>query len=562
MSEKDFSLSKSFDIFRKNSLDALKNSSKRVLTKVREKAESFAKSEDPFDVTNREVDARLKESQANEAILCLNQAIKTDKGTYKSYWYYRLGKIYNDYIKSADSALRSYNEGLKYCDEGSPIYVWLHDGIRKSLESAGNQAADKNNLVGELRKEAFLVSKYATDQTYDDGALLKTEATDGFISSDRAFCESFCSQSYHDRKVLLVVDKYTNLNLSSVAVVKKSDIPLTGIIFPAGHPLERQLYVGHPYLPKKYLPLEEHQLVFIEDKIREFCWLMQCLGATRITITAKNESEQNESNSIRKNISIGIRKNNLDKVSEYIPNINGSSEKQSDTSLTEQISKAINLNQSFHPTRRPYIPEDLVWLQGEPSWQRLCKQRVQGALLHATETIETQKSCMINSAELLKIKGELKSLFDLSGNWSQEMDKKLQQKDNAILSFEVDFAPLSQFESEDCQTATVSQPLTPSEEEYLGELKFMLEDGEIGPRERKMLERLREKLEISASRATFLEESLAAPALSDDEKEYLEEVRAVLEDGEISPRERKYLERVRLKLGLSEARANEIEKIA
>ena len=100
-----------------------------------------------------------------------------------------------------------------------------------------------------------------------------------------------------------------------------------------------------------------------------------------------------------------------------------------------------------------------------------------------------------------------------------------------------------------------------SEEEYLKEVQFMLEDGEIGPRERKALERTRLRLGLSETRAAEIEASVALPNLTNEEKEYLEEVKAVLEDGGIGPRERKSLERARTRLGISEKRAKEIEKL-
>ena len=100
-----------------------------------------------------------------------------------------------------------------------------------------------------------------------------------------------------------------------------------------------------------------------------------------------------------------------------------------------------------------------------------------------------------------------------------------------------------------------------NEQEYLKEVQFMLEDGEIGPRERKSLERARVRLGISEVRAAEIEASVSAPKLTDEEKEYLAEVKAVLEDGEIGPRERKSLERTRNRLGISEERANEIERL-
>ena len=49
--------------------------------------------------------------------------------------------------------------------------------------------------------------------------------------------------------------------------------------------------------------------------------------------------------------------------------------------------------------------------------------------------------------------------------------------------------------------------------------------------------------------------------MTDEEQEYLEEVKICLEeDGEISPKERRLLDRLRDKLGISVKRAEELEK--
>lgn len=102
-----------------------------------------------------------------------------------------------------------------------------------------------------------------------------------------------------------------------------------------------------------------------------------------------------------------------------------------------------------------------------------------------------------------------------------------------------------------------------AESEYLEEVRACLsEDGEISSRERRLLNRLREKLGISEVRANELEESLKKPQLTEDEQEYYEEYKACLEDEtELSPRSRRLLDRFRSKLGISEERAKEIEKL-
>lgn len=100
-----------------------------------------------------------------------------------------------------------------------------------------------------------------------------------------------------------------------------------------------------------------------------------------------------------------------------------------------------------------------------------------------------------------------------------------------------------------------------AEQEYIDELKACLEnDAEISPRERRLLERLRINLNISDSRALELESSLSQPILTDEEKEYLTEYQACISDGIISDKELRLLMKLRKVLGISEERAKKLEK--
>ena len=103
-----------------------------------------------------------------------------------------------------------------------------------------------------------------------------------------------------------------------------------------------------------------------------------------------------------------------------------------------------------------------------------------------------------------------------------------------------------------------SASVTSEEQEYLEEIRACLDnDGEISSRERRLLDRLRKTLGITEVRAKELEASVND--MSDDEKEYQEELKACLEDGTISDRERRLLDRLRKSLGISEERAKAIE---
>lgn len=105
--------------------------------------------------------------------------------------------------------------------------------------------------------------------------------------------------------------------------------------------------------------------------------------------------------------------------------------------------------------------------------------------------------------------------------------------------------------------ATVVPPAV--EQEYIDELKECLADGEIGAGERRLLGKLAAKLGITPERAAELEASLAAPALSDNEKEYLEEFKAAAVDGVVSEKERRLLDKLKKMYGISDERAKEIE---
>ena len=93
------------------------------------------------------------------------------------------------------------------------------------------------------------------------------------------------------------------------------------------------------------------------------------------------------------------------------------------------------------------------------------------------------------------------------------------------------------------------------------EIHFMLEDdGVIDERERMILERLRERYNITPERAKELEEqAIASQGLTSEEQEYLSEYKNSLHDGAISDKERRLLNRLAMALGISEERVKELE---
>lgn len=100
---------------------------------------------------------------------------------------------------------------------------------------------------------------------------------------------------------------------------------------------------------------------------------------------------------------------------------------------------------------------------------------------------------------------------------------------------------------------------TSDEQEYVEMFKEYTADGEISERDRKMLDKFRSRLGISVERARELEESCSKPKLTEDEQEYLEMYKEYAADGEISERDRKMLNKMRDRMGISEERAKELK---
>lgn len=431
---------------------------------------------------------------------------------------------------------------------------------RSQLKYTKYSLYESNNDLYKARKDCLYVVKNApSDLTNEDDVSILEDSMQDFRRYEDSYIQHFLEQPYNERKLIVPVQSYTDLSQKKLAVVDINNLP--AINFPMGHPVANQLYVGHPYIPSKYIPFENYELELIEDKIREFSQIMQYLGATEINIESVNSSSNNKDSKIDQKLSGGV---------DYkLVSGSGNAERHITNKLLEDISQHINLHQKFSPKKYPALPENLVWYQNEPSWQRLYSQRMQGALLEHEERIETKKSQVVENSELKQISAEVKWLFvQANGNWEQSMEEKFEAHENAILSIHVKFAPLEDLQVETLASqqntnpilSALSQSLTEEEVEYLNELKACLEeDGEISSKERRLLNRLRERLGITEERAEELEASLLMPELTEEEQEYLDEYKACIEEGELSPKEIRLLNRLRMSLGISEERAKELE---
>lgn len=453
-----------------------------------------------------------------------------------------LGEYYIE-IKDWHHALYYFNKVFDGAEVGTPLYELALYGIESVYQNTENWS--------EQRKYALATYQNSTGELKrGDGVVIKDDALNDFKLADKEYCSHFLELPYNERKILMPVKEYSDLMVDHIAVL---DINLLEKIdFPIGHPIANQLYIGHPYTAHKYLPFENYQLELIEDKVREFCHIAGCLGATEISIDSNNSSSSNMSSNRTSDINGGV---------DYkLVSAKGGVTKNKKTNIIEEINKVISLHQTFTPTKKPYIPNDTVWYQNEPSWQRLFEQRMNSGICEHEERIEVRKSQMVDNNELTEVKAELQYLFAKANlNWNSSIEEKFALQENAILSIHVKFAPLASLEQDDVVPSPQQHQISSSEQQYLDNIKeFLEDDAEITPRERKMLDRIRQSLGISEERAKELETSLK-PQLTEDEQEYLDMYREYAEKGEITEKERNRLNKFATALGISEERMKQLE---
>ena len=422
-----------------------------------------------------------------------------------------------------------------------------------SLYSKNLLAAGYTNLARAKTLEAY--NTIPEDQTWF-GYNVRENVLSDFNIANSDYVEHFLEIPYQERKVLFVTDGYSTLEQNSIAVLHINE--LDNLTFPIGHPMVNQLYVAHPLIQNHYIPFENYEVELIQDRVREFCSLMEGMGATSITV-GYQQFNVSESESY-------ANTNALAAVGMKFYSVQASVNQQETNKFMQSLGQSLNLHQTYNPFQQPFIPDNLIWYPQEPTWQRLVEQRLRGSITSHTESIETNKTQVINNDSLSEIQAELQVLLSNANlEISTSTSETLKQHDNVVLQIHVEFAPLwSLGQTEYQEISSQESELTENEQEYLEMFQETLADGNgsITNSSRKLLSKFANRLGITAHRATQLEQ-MYLPSFTTEEKEFIEEVRTVIdEDGELTNMSIRLLYKLATKLGISEQRAEELINIA
>ena len=410
---------------------------------------------------------------------------------------------------------------------------------------------------------------YKVAQIYEELEELKKGDLEAFSKYNKEreenykkYVNNFKGLPLQDRNIITVSNTDKLFKSDHITLLNIGQLP--PINFPMSHPKVNQTYIAHPYKTDSYLPIENYDYELLNDRLNEFFYILQCLGATSITFETIEEENKEEKNH-----------SNLKAEAETKTKIAGGKVGVDyDSLMNSSLRNYLKMErtQTFDPEKRPYIPKDVVWFPNEFSWQRLAQQRLNGNFLSHNEVLSSSQTQTLSSSEIVDVNAELKMLFtSVRAGVHYQEEKEIKQNRDFSCRISVEFKPMKEFPEDteiiDITAEEVTQ--TPiqlpasndNEARYLEEIHFMLEDdGVIDERERTILERIRERYNITPERAKELEaQAIAGQELTSEEQEYLSEYKNSLQDGAISEKERRLLNRLAMALGISEERVKELE---
>lgn len=471
-----------------------------------------------------------------------------------------------DILSEFESERKKSNDGL--VDD-----LWLRGRVAYLLVFSFLNASDNLDLdftFIEVRRLLFYILeskdedliKYAKEAlnngcTFKDFLRNEDSDTGEYISLAEAV-------DFDERSVMLVVKDESELvgmvddegNIPLVCTVR--DYP-PSIQFPIGHPIANTLYFAHPVRPDVYLPFEiAYDDLFIE-KVKEFCYLCQCLGATAIEFKmAKGSSSASQSNIMNKvGAEVGVK----------AVSVNGSFDETLDKKNASTEKGEHKITYTFDPTNYPYVPNGLVWLKNNEDWNRLVRQRTNGEnLLSYTESISSFDSSNTSASHNFQLKASFSNLIcKVDASFERNVEQTFSNVEEKELVISVSFKSVDQLKKNKREDLEVKVPIIELEEHseaekaFIDEIKFAIEEGgTITPLHKVFLEQVRSKLDLSKEVTDALIAEYSDP-YTENEKEYMKAVSEYIVDGAIAEGSDRLLVRLAQVLEIDQERALKLQ---
>lgn len=489
-----------------------------------------------------------QENKYSEAIEAVNYYITIESSielyVTRAFIYYDRAIKSNDNKNLLQEALTEIEKTIDHCKDHEECWK-LHKYKGHILELMG-KITDSRKAYMKSLAEAPEEQKYELQNMIRELEEANADLWDNYI----------LRVPYKERKYIMLVED-SNIKkcaVSGITIFNSSNVP-NCINFYDNMPLNNELYVGHPYNPSVYIPYNQAEDILFQDKIQEFCYILQQLGAEEITITSLKGRKINETNNKKEELEVAA---NAGRFGNASLNIDSSTSNLMDRTSHEQY----DIKYVYDPIDMPEMPSETIWYQNQPKWQRLVQSRIDGNTLEYTECISSKLTFFTSSSEKEDIKAKLKVLMaNIEGRSYEEEEKQLKEETETIWRVSVKFRSKKLLQEKSLSRNTISSTLTDKEKEFLNEVRFCIEDdGIIDNSEQIFLNKTREKFGLTEERAKELQESLLKPQFTENEKEYINALSELMIDGQIPESAQRIVERLRNLYEIDKQRANEIEK--
>lgn len=282
------------------------------------------------------------------------------------------------------------------------------------------------------------VIHYKSEKRAESPFLPTPQIEEVFSKLQSSFSQNFLSLPLQQRKHLVICDELVYLP-QSFRVLPIAEIP-TDLKFPVGHPVSNTLYVCHPFRTDYYIPYDTYEIEILRDEIDEFRNIMDHLGAKHIDYSDIFENDEQSSAGQKRDIHGGG-----DYAGQY--SAHGSYELEDSSEITRKLRNALNGSEDFLLAGKPTLPPDMVWYSHRLEWQRKCKSRLAGRLVHSEFTISTSSSEMTTESERKRIEADLKILLaSVEGGTEGRKSYMLKKEKERTWKVNVEFYPLSDYD--------------------------------------------------------------------------------------------------------------------
>lgn len=207
--------------------------------------------------------------------------------------------------------------------------------------------------------------------------------------------------------------------------------------FGSGHPQNGVSYIQHPVLKNTYIQLETYHTTLLERKYDELRYVLTCLGARTLELSAGSELSRNEAGSRRRKISGGA---SVDMIGDATAGYSNSEK----SSRMIALCKTLSTKRVLVPVEKPYLPEDLEFYPHEQSWQRLAKLALAGRIKSEEVSLTYKNESAISGSGLRSISAKLHSAvpgyrFGVEGDCESEYENELKVLESLTWTYKVVF---------------------------------------------------------------------------------------------------------------------------